>query len=60
MNNKMLMSAGKVGLKRAPVELLSHCNGGVLVQNKGTVNKVHPAKTSQGNDLGLVVSAESW
>ena len=57
MNNKMLMSAGKVGLKRAPVELLSHCNGGVLAQNKGNVNKVHPAKICNGYDLGVVIPA---
>ena len=57
MNIKMLMSVGKVGLKKAPDELLSHCNGGVLVQNKGTVNKVHPAKIRNGYDLGVVVPA---
>ena len=57
MNKKMLMSAGKVGLKRAPDEQLSHCNGGILAQNKGTVNKVHPAKIRNGYDLGVVVLA---
>ena len=57
MNNKMLMSAGKVGLKRAPDEQLSHCNGGILAKNKGTVNKVHLAKISHGFDLGVVIPA---
>ena len=57
MNIKMLMSVGKVGMKKAQAELLTHSNGGVLAQNKGTVSKVHPAKISHGYDLGVVIPA---
>ena len=43
--------------KKAQAELLTHSNGGVLAQNKGTVSKVHPAKISHGYDLGVVIPA---
>ena len=52
-----LMSVAKVGLKRAPAESLTHCNGGILAQNKGTLNEVYPAKIRNGYDLGVVIPA---
>ena len=57
MNNKIPQSVGMIALKRAPAESLDHCNGGFLAQNKGTLNEVHPAKSSHNLDLGVVIIA---
>ena len=59
-NNKIPQSVGMIALKRAPAESLDHCDGGFLAQIKGTLNEVHPAKSSHNLDLGVVIIAKSW